>query len=454
MFMSCDLGDFGDSLEEAFTEPIGGKQSRPEVQVTTGNIEDLAKEAAGNPEYSLYLLKQIANASEADKKKMQGTAVKLAIDAADLGGALIDGLKDLKDVLVDGGGGLDGAKTLVDKLKTPTSKDTVEALKKVFGTQEENIYDLSDLAKSGVNADDMAFAGLTLLASNIGENEDLEDYFEGVVDKLNPKDPAAVKNAVPVQVNIAYAVTKKETHEAIARAAAALTAFDPYADDSGISPEGAGAAALAVVDAAGITIEGATEAIADVAVAFSQFGKDAIKMGAALAAALITEDNKENLSSTVPRAFGTFAQYGPSAVISTEGPEVAAAYAAALAAAANHSADDYTSCKPGANALAAAVLEASGASSADEALATEVKAYVIKADPSYTGEKTELSAVMSGDPNKMTLASVLPTISTKGVDGEELIDAELKLGFALISTAADKGGGMISDQLSDMFDSF
>ncbi|MDR2150549.1 MAG: hypothetical protein LBO67_07000 [Spirochaetaceae bacterium] len=492
--VSCDIGDFGESLESAFTTPLGGKHNAPEVKVSASNIEVLANEAHGDPTRALSLLEGIkdliANATDpAEKQKLQVAAVSLAIDAVNLGGTLVDGGQDLLDAMKNEGGedGMDKAVTLLNKLTNlPNAEATTKALQDTFASSTgNNTYDLSNLANSGIKADDMALVGITLLIADINkggsgsiDNDRLESYGDNLIEKFTPgeeADSTALNNAALLRARMAYKGAKEDAAkigndaatEAIARAAAALGAFDVYkntifgSDDSAASAATL-TAAQAVAEVADLP-EGAATVIAGFvtgqvtalkaavsSTAISQGEADnGMRIGAALISTLITDGSSLATAATAAStAVGTYQNHlgNVSATISATGTATgtatAAIYAAVYAAASKNNSDAH----PHAEALANAVKDAAGASDDAKAIADAVIRYI-------GNDETKLGAIIGGT-DIIAIASVIPTISTTvEIEGEgetDLISPELKLGLALIGASADQGNGTISTMLKDM----
>ena len=249
LIVSCDLGDFGDSIEDVFTKPLV-KVDPPIVTVTVDNIEEQAKNVQGDPAASLSLLESIVKSGNKTDAKVQAAAITTVIEAVNLGGTLVGGVDELMKALDSSNeDDFDPAKILDKLTDLQNLGETSSALQEIFG-KGNNTYDVSNLAESGVNSDDMALAGLALLIADIKGTEggtktdgtiNVDGYGDSLMGNFMPTDSstdAENKKAAILRARLAYQTAKKdkdligndEVTEAIARSAAALGAFDVYGD--------------------------------------------------------------------------------------------------------------------------------------------------------------------------------------------------------------------------------
>jgi hypothetical protein len=167
--------------------------------VNTGNVKDLVAGSENNPDMSLELLKKIRdaanNAGGDEAAELQAAALQAAVNASGLGGAVLNSVDKIAEIVDDPEAAKDLAGILDDMPNLEQAGGVLAETLPEPGTPEFDAF----VEKAA--PDDLAAAAVALLASEAkGQEDDFIDNF----------DPAIVDTeAAKLAVALAEAAAKK-----------------------------------------------------------------------------------------------------------------------------------------------------------------------------------------------------------------------------------------------------
>jgi hypothetical protein len=171
--------------------------------VTPGNVKELVSMAENDPDLSLEVLKGIkkavGKAGGQDKAKLQNSAITAAVNASNMGNALLNNAADLagmedaemvKDLLIDTINGLGNLTSAADNLTVilPDPSDTA-----AFGAFVDS-----------ASADDLALAAALIMAGDAKKSGDPDAYMSGYTPGSPATPTAALAEELAAEASLKY----------------------------------------------------------------------------------------------------------------------------------------------------------------------------------------------------------------------------------------------------------
>ncbi|GAB1481569.1 hypothetical protein MASR2M78_03840 [Treponema sp.] len=208
LVLALFIGSCSNFFTNSLATPFARDKSKLVPSVNAGNVSELIKLSAQDPDLALVVLKKIetaiANASDADKLTLQAASIDAAANASGLGSAIFNSAGPIIDILSNG-----DLETETDKNELigvvassigglGNLKESADSLASIIPSPSDTVAFNAFVAKA--DPDQLAMAAIILLSSQAnsspGGTATYMESFDSESPSLNPQESLASELAV------------------------------------------------------------------------------------------------------------------------------------------------------------------------------------------------------------------------------------------------------------------